>query len=171
VALGVAVGAQAPQVPKLVAPAMLSRDDVVNLGCESSACGALEAVAPERPEPEPSPSSGRASALRMLGARLGVRARRHAADGQRSRHRTTVAASVRGPRGGIGPCGVSDTGQGLPLCEKQSAESEAAKITAWQVRRHHARPGGVCYRSGGPPIHFDTLLTAIASGCGSFSIG
>jgi hypothetical protein len=89
-ALGVAVAAQAPQVLQHVAPATLTRDDVIDLAGERPALDAEEAIAPKCLEPEPSPSAGRASALRMVGERASVRAARHRADGGRSRHRSTV---------------------------------------------------------------------------------
>ena len=57
-ALGVAVRAQAPQVRKLVAPATLSRENVIDLGGERPALDAGEAIALERLRSEPSPSSG-----------------------------------------------------------------------------------------------------------------
>ena len=47
---------------------------MIDLGRERLALDAEEAVASERLEPEPTPSTGRASALRMVRARLGVRA-------------------------------------------------------------------------------------------------
>jgi hypothetical protein len=98
VALGVAVAAQAPQVLQHVAPATLARENVIDLGGERPALDAEVAVTPERVEPEPSPSTGRASALRMLGARLDVRARRDSANGQCSRrHRSTVAVTCWHP--------------------------------------------------------------------------
>lgn len=96
VALGVAVTAEAPQVRQLVAPASLSRDDVIDLLGSRSALDAKIMVAPKRQEPKPTPSSCAASASRMRRTRLAVRARRHRADGQ------TLAASLDRSSPGIG---------------------------------------------------------------------
>ena len=69
---GVAKRAEAPQVLQHVAPATLTLENMIDLGRERLALDAEEAVASERLEPEPTPSTGRASALRMVRARLGV---------------------------------------------------------------------------------------------------
>jgi hypothetical protein len=87
--LGVAASTERAQVPKLVAPASLARENVVDvLGAPSARAQVV--IAPERLEPEPSPRARTPSALRMVGAWLAVRALRHAADGGRSRLRSTV---------------------------------------------------------------------------------
>jgi hypothetical protein len=78
------------QVPRLVAPAQLDRDDVIDLGGERLA-RAAEAITPQHPQAQRSPGSRRSSAARVLGAGLSVWASRHDADGERSsRHRQKV---------------------------------------------------------------------------------
>ena len=95
---GVAKRAEAPQVLQHVAPATLTLENMIDLGRERLALDAEETVASERLEPEPTPSASTPSAHRMVGARLGVRAGRHAADGRRWRHRSTVARPGNGSR-------------------------------------------------------------------------
>jgi hypothetical protein len=63
-----------------VAPATLALDNVIDVLGDPATHDAGEAVALERLRPEPTSSASTPSALRMVGARLAVRARRHAAD-------------------------------------------------------------------------------------------
>jgi hypothetical protein len=62
---GVTVGAQGAQVPRLVRPAQLARQDVIDLGGDRPAHRAQEPVAPEHLQPQPPPRPRR-SALRAI---------------------------------------------------------------------------------------------------------
>jgi hypothetical protein len=84
--LAVAAVAQRAQVARFVAPALLAGEDVIDLARVCPALDAAEAVTLQHPQAQSPPRPRRASTWSVLRAGLEVRAPRHRAHRQCSRH-------------------------------------------------------------------------------------